>query len=131
MSGVGCDTLRRMHTRHGVAVAMAFAAGLCPGEASADDFWGPDKALHFGVSAALSVGGYATSALVFDKPWQRALSGAAFSLAVGAGKEGYDAVAGGDPSWKDFAWDGIGTAMGISLSLTVDLMLLEPAEASR
>jgi putative lipoprotein len=96
-----------------------------PREASADDFWAADKALHFGVSMALSIGGYAASSLVFDEPWQRALSGGTLSLAVGAGKEGYDAIAGGDPSWKDFAWDGIGTAAGISVSLSVDLLLLD------
>jgi putative lipoprotein len=107
-----------------VATMMAACGAWClfPRAARAEDaWWGGDKALHFGVSVALSATGYAASSLVFDKPWQRALAGSAFSLGLGAAKETYDAFSGGDPSWKDLAWDSAGTFVGASVSVTVDV----------
>lgn len=85
-----------------------------------DDWFGSDKALHFGVSVALAGGGYAASALVLEQPWQRATTGAAFSLTLGAAKELYDLSGHGDASWKDFTWDAIGTAVGTGIALLVD-----------
>ncbi len=82
------------------------------------------RALHFGVSVALSAGGYAGSSLFLEKPWQRALAGSLFSLSVGAGKEGFDAVTGGDPSFKDFAWDAAGTLVGAGIAFSVDVAWL-------
>jgi len=109
-----------------VAGALTLAIGLsAPDAAAADpDPWlGPDKALHFGISAGLAGGGYAASALVLDHPWQRAIAGATFSLTLGAAKELYDLSGHGDPSWKDFTWDVAGTAVGIGIALIVDAAL--------
>jgi putative lipoprotein len=93
--------------------------------ARADDEWlGRDKALHFGVSVALSAGGYAGSSLFLEKPWQRALAGSLFSLSIGAGKEGFDALTGGDASFKDFAWDAAGTFVGAGVAFSVDVTWL-------
>ena len=108
----------------GVLATMAALAASCllPRTAKAsDDWWGSDKALHFGVSVALSSAGYAASALVLDEPWQRALAGGAISLGEGAAKEDYDGVSGGDPSRKEFAWDSAGSFVGASISLSVDV----------
>jgi len=88
-----------------------------------DDWFGRDKALHFGISAALAGGGYAAAALVFDRPWQRATTGAAFSLSLGAAQELYDLSGHGDASWKDFTWDVVGTAFGTGVALLVDAAL--------
>jgi putative lipoprotein len=111
--------------RSATAMTAALAAFcLAPRTARAsDDWWGRDKALHFGVSIALSGAGYAASSLLFDEPWQRAMAGSAFSLGLGAAKEGYDAVSGGDPSWRDLAWDSAGTFVGAGISLTLDVTL--------
>ena len=79
-----------------------------------------DKALHFGVSAGLAGGGYAVSALLLGRPWQRAVAGGTFSLTLGAAKELYDLSGHGDPSWRDFTWDVIGTAVGLGVALLVD-----------
>jgi putative lipoprotein len=98
--------------------------------ARADDQWfGSDKALHFGISVALAGGGYAASSLVFDRAWQRAASGAAFSLTLGASKELYDLAGHGDASWKDFTWDVVGTAVGTGIALLVDAALSHGSRA--
>jgi len=111
---------------------MKLTAPLCaflvliglPKTARAEDEWfGSDKALHFGVSVALSGGGYAAASLVWDKKWERATAGAAFSLTLGAGKELYDLSGHGDASWKDFTWDVIGTAVGTGIALLVDVAI--------
>ncbi len=101
--------------------ALLAMTSLAARARAADDWYGPDKALHFGVSVGLSAGGYAASALVLDRRWQRSVAGAGFSLTLGAGKELYDLSGHGDPSWKDFTWDVAGTAVGVGLALLVDL----------
>ena len=106
-----------------LGVWTALAAVALPARANAadpDPWLGPDKALHFGVSAGLGGGGYAVSALFLEQPWQRALAGSGFSLTLGAGKELYDLSGHGDASWKDFTWDVAGTAVGIGIALLVD-----------
>jgi putative lipoprotein len=108
------------------AAAIFVGATLLAGRAAASDadpWFGPDKALHFGVSVGLAAGGYGVSALVLERPWQRALAGGSFSLALGAGKELYDLSGHGDPSWRDFTWDVAGTAVGLGIALLVDAAL--------
>jgi len=97
------------------------AALLCPRQAAAEDLFGPDKALHFGVSAGVSIGAYAASTLFLNEPWQRAVFASATTLSLGAAKEGWDALGHGTPSYADFAWDVAGTSVGVSIALTVDL----------
>jgi len=106
-------------------LATAFALlSANPARAQDRDPWfGPDKALHFGFSVGLAGAGYGTSALFLDDRAGRALTGAGFSLALGAGKELYDLSGHGDPSWKDFTWDVAGTAVGIGLALLVDVLV--------
>lgn len=108
--------------RASATLAALLVLCLLPRTAQASDaWWGPDKALHFGVSVALSGAGYAASSLVLDEPWQRALAGGALSLGLGAAKESYDAWGDGDPSWRDFAWDAAGSFVGASVALTIDI----------
>jgi putative lipoprotein len=114
-----------MSQRALLGVALASAAALVLGSARAEqDAWfGRDKALHFGVSVALGASGYAASSLVLDERWQRAAAGGALSVSIGAGKELYDATSSGDASWKDFAWDVAGTAVGVGIAWLIDLAL--------
>jgi putative lipoprotein len=88
-----------------------------------DPWWGPDKALHFGVSAGLAAGGYGISAIWLDARWQRASVGAGSAVVIGAGKEAYDATGHGDASFKDFTWDVAGAAVGTALALLVDVLV--------
>lgn len=111
--------------RPALSAALALVSSLFCGAARASDsdpWFGPDKALHFGVSVALAAGGYAISSEILDTRNERALSGAAFSLTLGAGKELWDLSGHGDPSWRDFAWDVAGTAVGVALAASIDAL---------
>jgi putative lipoprotein len=115
-----------------VASLLVLATLLASGTAAArdDDPWfGPDKALHFGFSVALSAGGYAASSVWLDTRTDRALAGSAFSLSLGAGKELWDLSGHGDPSWRDFTWDVVGTAVGVALAAGVDALTSSKPEA--
>jgi putative lipoprotein len=108
-----------------IAALLALATLLTCGVAAAHDtdlWFGPDKALHFGLSVALSAGGYAASSVWLDTRTERAIAGGAFSLSLGAGKELWDWSGHGDASWRDFAWDVVGTAMGVALAAGVDAL---------
>lgn len=100
------------------------AALVWPVSARAEDAWlGRDKALHFGFSTALAAGGYAGSTFLVNEPWQRAAAGAGFGMALGIGKEVYDATGHGDPSWRDLTWDLIGCTLGAGVSMLIDYAL--------
>lgn len=107
--------------------AAVVALAICSGSAStslqaADDPWfGRDKALHATTSAGIAAGGYAGSAVVFKTSTTRTrvVSGVAISLGAGAAKEWWDRGR-GTPSWRDFAWDGVGAAAGTTIAWLID-----------
>jgi putative lipoprotein len=114
----------------GAASVVAFlAATALSGPAHADDAdpWiSRDKAFHFDVSAGIAAAGYGVSAAwLVDARWKALAIGGGVALAAGAGKEIVDATGlfGGDASWKDFAWDAMGTAVGLAIAWGVDLLL--------
>jgi putative lipoprotein len=112
--------------KRALVASASLALLLLSGSASASDadpWFGPDKALHFGVSVALSVGGYAASSIWLDTRTERAIAGGTFSLTLGAGKELWDLSGHGDPSWRDFTWDVIGTGVGVALAVAGDALL--------
>jgi putative lipoprotein len=107
-------------TRCTLSLAL-LALAAWSGRARAEDDWlGRDKALHAGVSAGLAAGGYAVSSIWFDGRVERAAAGAGLALTAGAAKEVWDSLGDGDASWKDAAWDVIGTAVGVGVALLVD-----------
>jgi putative lipoprotein len=93
-------------------------------EARAEDaWWGQDKALHFGVSAGISGVTYGIAATQYEARYPPMIWGAGVALTLGAGKELYDLTGRGDPSWKDFTWDVIGTATGLLVAWSIDLLV--------
>ena len=52
--------------------------------------------------------------------------GVGLALTAGIAKELFDLAGFDDPSWKDFAWDCAGTAVGVVLSWIVDVFIVQP-----
>ena len=95
------------------------AVALTPA-ARADDWFGRDKAKHFGASAALAVGGYGAASLFTARQSPRLMTGAALAFTAGLGKEIADRYRGGDPSMRDVTWDLLGTASGLLVAWALD-----------
>lgn len=102
-------------------------SGAAAAQGDPDPWLAPDKALHFSLSAGLAGVGYGTTALWSEDRRVRLAVGAGFALALGTAKELAD-LAGwwGHPSWKDFAWDVAGTAVGVLLSWVLDVFVFTP-----
>jgi putative lipoprotein len=111
---------------------IAMAAVCAPAVARAappdpDPWFAPDKALHFAACGAVAGGAYGLSALhVRPIPARIAIGGAA-GLTVGALKEVLDLQGLGHPSWKDVAWDVLGTAVGVGIAVTIDVATRGPS----
>jgi uncharacterized protein YfiM (DUF2279 family) len=117
-----------MTCRFAAAIVLATSLAISASASAGDpDLWiSRDKALHFDVCAGIAAVGYGVSAAwLVDSRWQALAIGGGLALAAGAGKELVDAtgVFGGDPSWKDFAWDAIGAVAGLVVAWSVDLWL--------
>lgn len=122
-------------------LAPVLAAALLTGSAPAvaappvadpDPWFSKDKALHFGVSAGIAGAGYGLTAIATDDIRIRIAFGAGAGIVAGAAKELWDLSGHGDPSWKDFAWDVLGTAVGIGIAVSIDLAVrsLRPKPAA-
>jgi putative lipoprotein len=118
------------------ALALALLTLAVPRAAAAappdpDPWFGPDKALHFTLSALITSGGYGAGALFVQPLPARIAFGAGLGITVGATKELIDLAGFGDPSWKDFAWDVLGTAVGVGICVSIDVAVrgLHPAAA--
>jgi uncharacterized protein YfiM (DUF2279 family) len=104
--------------------ALSCVTWLCfaaPARAADDDWWGRDKALHFGVSGALAGGGYAVSSLALHSRVQRIAVGTGVALGAGVAKEVYDELNYGGASYKDLVFDVAGVAVGVLTAWLIDL----------
>ena len=110
--------------RRALALVLATSAAAVPARAqTVDDWLGPDKALHFSVSALLAGGGYAGAALLSERPAVRIGVGAGLALSLGVAKELYDATGAGDASWRDLTWDALGAGVGVLSAWLVDRLI--------
>jgi len=108
--------------RLAVTLLLVCLCAATPARAqSRDDWFGPDKALHFSVSALLAGGGYAAASPFTQRTAVRVGVGAGFALSLGIAKELYDATGAGDASWRDFTWDVLGTGVGVLTAWLIDL----------
>ncbi|MFO0678170.1 MAG: hypothetical protein U0169_16665 [Polyangiaceae bacterium] len=118
---------RRTSARRYVTVATVVASTFhaVPARAADPDPWfGKDKALHATLSGAIAASTYGiASAAGVPARGHRLLLGGGVALTLGAAKEVADLAGLGDPSWKDFAWDVIGTAVGLGLAWGVDMLI--------
>ena len=109
-----------------LATALSLSLPRVARAQAGDDWLGRDKALHFSFSAAIAGAGYGAAALVTEDRRWRLAAGGGLATAAGAGKELADAYGFGDPSWKDFTWDLIGTATGLGVAWLIDHFLSSP-----
>lgn len=109
----------------GVCLGLLLAAGAQrpAGAAEGDAWFARDKALHFSASAVIAGGGYAAASPFTEHALWRALVGAGLGVTAGMLKEGIDATRSGDPSWRDFSWDLVGTAVGVGVAACVDWLV--------
>ncbi len=91
---------------------------------SSDPWFGRDKYLHGGVSAALTLGGYATASVFVETRTSRLLAGTGLALAAGVGKELVDLGGPGDASWRDMSFNVLGIVSGAFVAWMVDTYLL-------
>ena len=96
--------------------AIVLLARPARAEPDADPWFGKDKALHFSVAGTIAAGGYVAGAFLFDARRDALLLGGGLAIAAGIGKETLDLAGYGDPSWKDLAWDGIGTLASLAVA---------------
>ncbi len=116
--------MRRASSRVAISILLCMISTTRSARATDPDPWfGKDKALHFGVSAALASGTYAVMTTQFKARYPPLLIGGGLSLAIGGAKEGLDSLGFGDPSWRDFTWDVIGTVVGLGLAWGLDLAI--------
>ncbi len=94
--------------------------------ARADTWWGPDKALHLGVSIGLAAGATAVTAAWIEDPLERAAIGVVSSLTLGVAKELVDGLGLGAASFRDLTWDLIGSVIGASLVWVVERWIVAP-----
>jgi putative lipoprotein len=101
------------------AILIAALLGF-PATAGAEDRWfAPDKAKHFGATAAISGGSYGAASTVTAREKWRVLIGAGGGLGAAAAKEFRDRSH-GDASWRDFTWGAVGTAAGVTVAWAIN-----------
>lgn len=103
---------------------MALLVAALP--ARADAWWGPDKALHLGVSVGLAATATAVTAAWIDAPLDRAIIGALGAFSLGLAKEVADGLGLGTPSLRDLAWDLVGCVVGAALVYVVERLFVAP-----
>ncbi len=98
------------------AIALALCLALS-GSARADEWTGPDKTVHFAVSASIAAGLGVTVHHFTGSTGDAVSSGLVGALLAGVAKELLDLAGLGTPSWKDLAWDALGAATGAIFTL--------------
>jgi putative lipoprotein len=104
------------------AAAVLTASSPARADPPATDPWlGKDKALHFTLSAGIAGAGYGAASFLTTDLRLRLGIGAGLGILAGAGKELIDLTGAGDPSWKDFTWDVVGTFVGLGIAVSIDV----------
>lgn len=105
------------------ALALVVVAALAlPSPASAQLLRRDDR-LHLGLSTLIAFGTYGVVALFDEREPLRVGVGAAVALAAGIAKELWDLSGRGDPSWRDLAFDVVGTGIGLLAGWLLGLLI--------
>jgi uncharacterized protein YfiM (DUF2279 family) len=118
--------------RFALLLAALLGAALGPLAAAAraeDEFFAPDKSLHFGVSAAAALSCELVLASLELPPALRYPLALGLPLALGFGKELLDYARGGQASRADLAWDILGVATGLLIALVLETWLIDRPDA--
>lgn len=107
-------------------LVVALAIVTVAGAARADDWWGPDKALHLGATVAAASVGYGVTSALSDSRADRVVAGLVVGMGAGVFKELIDVLGFGTPSVRDLAWDLVGTVLGTALSWVLERWLITP-----
>jgi len=108
----------------GVVLCAAVVCGGCASLPRArSSWWGKDKALHLGLSAAIAGGAYAgmrSGGAVSEG--EAAVSGFAIGFGAGYAKEVHDAGRPGGTGFdlRDLFWDLVGACVGVGLAAAAD-----------
>jgi putative lipoprotein len=106
------------------ALASSLILRAAPARAQDPDPWlGRDKLLHFGASAVIAGSAYGIGTTFIRPRWGSLVFGGGVSLAAGTTKELLDMAGLGSASWRDFAWDVLGTITGLGIAWGIDLLL--------
>jgi uncharacterized protein YfiM (DUF2279 family) len=93
--------------------------GTVQAQAQDDPWFGRDKLKHFGASAVIAAGGSTLGAVMFDSDKAPVAFGAAVSLGAGGLKEWSDSRGDGSASWRDVAWNVVGTSVGAGIAYLI------------
>jgi putative lipoprotein len=112
--------------RRAAALLLVLLAARAPAQVDPDPWLGPDKALHFGVSAAIAGFAYGGTSLFTEHRGVRVGVATGVALSAGIAKELFDLSGAGQASWKDLTWDALGTAVGVVVSWLLDVFVFTP-----
>lgn len=98
---------------HGLLLVFSLHFGRGP--AVSDPWFAPDKAKHFFMAAFVQSASFSGLRFIGMSRSASLVGATAVSSAVSVGKELYDLEYGGDPSFKDLTWDGIGIVAASAL----------------
>jgi uncharacterized protein YfiM (DUF2279 family) len=123
----------RVFSAHRLGICLAVCAcslSATSVHAAENEKLGPDKALHYTVSVGLTLSAsLAFDAIGIDEPAVLPLS-IGFALAMGVGKEAFDAIGGSGFSAADLTWDVLGIGTAVFLRVLVRAVLrIEPEPA--
>jgi uncharacterized protein YfiM (DUF2279 family) len=94
---------------------LIFLFSLHLGTPSGDRWFAPDKAKHFFTAALVQSASFSAFRATGLARTPSLVGATVVTSVVSVGKELYDRTSGGDPSFKDLAWDGAGLAAATAL----------------
>ncbi len=107
--------------------ALTLTVAVVAFPARAEDPWfSPDKAAHAVAAGGLAAIGAGVGISCLEDDLARFGIGFGVGVLAGATKELLDLSGAGTPSWRDFAWDVLGSALGAAAVVLIHRLVWEP-----